>query len=175
MPPREPGSRQVQPDPVIAAVSARCGLWLDWAATQIEISLAKDGAESDRLLLALDELLRAAAASSRPGAGESLEQKRSGVVLAMQSHDRVMQQLTHVAQSLRRLREHLADPVNASSADAWRLLAEGQMHGFSMPEERALFARMLDASGGHELGRFEEAGEVRAVDLFEETNRTRST
>ncbi len=157
-------------DGSLSAVSARCGLWLDWAATQIEVSLAKDSAESARLLAALDGLLIASRPSVSGGfsAGEALDQKMSQVVVAIQSHDRLMQQLTHVVQSLRGLHEHLADASTALSAESWRLLGERQLRSFSMPEERALFARMIDASGEGELERLVDVDEASAVELFED-------
>ena len=69
-------------------------------------------------------------------------QNISAVVVAVQSHDRVMQRLTHVSQSLRRLKEHLGDAGRVQSAESWRMLRENQLRAFSMAEERALFLRI---------------------------------
>ncbi|HLW22967.1 MAG TPA: hypothetical protein VKT22_01255 [Steroidobacteraceae bacterium] len=154
----------------MAVVSAHCGLWLDWAATQIEVSLARYGTECDRLLAALDGLVSASqlAVSDGSPAGETLEHRMSQVVVAIQSHDRLMQQLTHVVQSLRSLHEHLSNVASAVSDESWRLLGERQLRSFSMPEERALFARMIDASGEGALGRRVGADESSTVELFED-------
>jgi hypothetical protein len=84
------------------------------------------------------------AAGAQPGpVSPALSCKLSAVVVAVQSHDRVMQGLTHVAQSLRTLREHLGDPGGADSAESWRMLRDRQFRAFSMAEERALFARLV--------------------------------
>jgi hypothetical protein len=63
--------------------------------------------------------------------------------MAVQAHDRVMQSLVHVTESLRALQGQLGDARHADSADAWRLLREKQFMSFSMPEERQLFARLV--------------------------------
>jgi hypothetical protein len=69
--------------------------------------------------------------------------KMSAVVVAVQSHDRVMQGLTHVVESLRALHEQLGDPRRAESAESWRTLRDKQYRAFSMAQERRLFARMV--------------------------------
>ena len=119
-----------------------CRDWLEWAAVQVDVCLADDKPACDRLLESLAEVLGPAA----------IDQKTSAVVVAVQSHDRVMQRLNHVAESLRRLQEHLGDARRAQSADSWRTLRENQMRAFSMAEERALFARIVAHSDqmGHE-------------------------
>jgi hypothetical protein len=70
----------------------------------------------------------------------------SAVIIAVQSHDRVMQGLVHVAESLRTLEAQLGDAQRAESAESWRDLSETQIRSFSMPQERELFARMLAMS-----------------------------
>ncbi len=71
----------------------------------------------------------------------------AAVVVAVQSHDRLMQQLTHVADALRALHAHLADAPRAQLPDSWGMLGKHQLRAFSMPEERALFVRMVAIEG----------------------------
>ena len=84
--------------------------------------------------------------------------------MAVQAHDRVMQGLAHVTESLRSLQGQLGDARQADSADSWRALREKQFRAFSMPEERALFSRLLV----HEDEAWREAGWIpgEAVELF---------
>ena len=112
-----------------------CRAWLEWAAAQVDVCLADDKPACDELLVSLAELLG-------PAADSTVAQKMSAVVVAVQSHDRVMQRLTHVSQSLRRLKEHLGDAGRVQSAESWRMLRENQLRAFSMAEERALFLRI---------------------------------
>ena len=124
----------------------QCRLWLNWAAAQVDACLSSDSLANEQLLASLAELF--GPQQSPPGAApgpapEALSCKMSAVVVAVQSHDRVMQGLTHVAESLRALREHLGDRSGAESAESWRMLREKQYRAFSMAEERALFARLV--------------------------------
>jgi hypothetical protein len=124
----------------------QCRAWLEWAATQVDTSLASDAAACDHLLASLNELMALALLGPQVGASpadQAIGRKMSDVIVAVQAHDRVMQGLTHVAQSLRALRRHLADARGAESTESWRLLGERQMQSFSMAEERVLFARMV--------------------------------
>ncbi len=124
----------------------QCLLWLNWAAAQVDACLTSDGLANEQLLASLADLFgpQQPGAGSQPGpASAALSCKLSAVVVAVQSHDRVMQGLTHVAQSLRALREHLGDPGGADSAESWRMLRDRQFRAFSMAEERALFARLV--------------------------------
>jgi hypothetical protein len=124
----------------------QCRLWLNWAAAQVEACLSSDGLANDQLLASLADLFgpQQPPSGAAPGpASDALSCKLSSVVVAVQSHDRVMQGLTHVAESLRALRDHLGDRCGADSADSWRMLREKQFRSFSMAEERALFARMV--------------------------------
>ncbi len=119
-----------------------CRVWLKWAAAQIEESLRLDSLACGDLLRSLAEVLgpeqpKAAAATATAAGGEM-----SGVVIAVQSHDRVMQGLAHVADSLHALHALLGDARRANS-DAWRTLRETQFRAFSMAQERDLFSRML--------------------------------
>jgi hypothetical protein len=116
-----------------------CRVWLKWAAAQVEESLRQDSLACGDLLRSLAEVLgpgqpKAAAATA---GGEM-----SGVVIAVQSHDRVMQGLAHVAESLHALHALLGDGRRANT-EAWRTLRETQFRAFSMAQERALFSRML--------------------------------
>jgi hypothetical protein len=128
-----------------------CRAWLEWAAAQVEVCLADDKPACDQLLASLAKMLAPAAQESAavvPPADSTVIQKMSAVVVAVQSHDRVMQRLTHVAESLRRLQEHLGDERRARSAEAWRTLRAQQMRAFSMAEERALFLRLVAHGDG---------------------------
>ncbi len=148
---------------------AHCRVWLDWAATQIEGSLANDSAECDRLIAGLAEMLRAAERRA-PGtaADDTVEQKMSRVVIAVQSHDRLMQQLSHVAGALRGLHEHLGSPGQRGSVDRWRELGERQLRAFSMPEERLLFAEIIGAGTGVSYNPAAGPNDESLVDLFGE-------
>jgi hypothetical protein len=138
-----------QPEADIAVEN--CRAWLEWAAAQVEMCLADDKPACDQLLASLAKMLAPAAQESAavvPPADSTVIQKMSAVVVAVQSHDRVMQRLTHVAESLRRLQEHLGDERQAQSAESWRTLREKQMRAFSMAEERALFLRIVAHGDG---------------------------
>jgi hypothetical protein len=128
-----------------------CRAWLEWAAAQVEVCLADDKPACDQLLASLAKMLAPEAqesAAAGPPADSTVIQKMSAVVVAVQSHDRVMQRLTHVAESLRRLQEHLGDERRARSAESWRSLRGQQMRAFSMAEERALFLRLAAHGDG---------------------------
>jgi hypothetical protein len=123
----------------------QCRLWLNWAAAQVDACLSSDSLANEQLLASLADLFgpQQSLSGAAPGAAPALSCKMSAVVVAVQSHDRVMQGLTHVAESLRVLREHLGDPGGAESAESWRMLRDKQFRAFSMAEERALFARLV--------------------------------
>jgi hypothetical protein len=145
----------------------QCRVWLNWAAAQVDACLATDSLASDQLLASLADLFgpQQPCAGSVPGpAHQSLSCQMSAVVVAVQSHDRVMQGLTHVAESLRLLREHLGDMNRADSPDSWRMLREKQYRAFSMAEERALFARLV--AGEHESRRETAPNPEQATELF---------
>lgn len=133
------------PHPAPSAASGvaveHCRVWLNWAAAQVDACLARDHLASGELLAALTELLGPASAGG--GANENM----AAVIIAVQSHDRVMQGLTHAADSLRALRALLGDARRAESADAWRALRETQLRAFSMAQERALFTSMVAPEG----------------------------
>ncbi|HME39040.1 MAG TPA: hypothetical protein VKG63_08770 [Steroidobacteraceae bacterium] len=123
-----------------------CRVWLNWAAAQVDACLASDKTASDQLLAALGEFFvpeqpRGGAAPAP--AGDAISGKLSAVIMAVQAHDRIMQGLEHVAQSLRALHEQLGDAQRAGSAESWRSLREKQFRAFSMAEERVLFARLV--------------------------------
>ncbi len=154
------------PQPESPGVGAeQCRAWLEWAATQVDTCLASDATACSQLLASLDELMDLAQAVTQGGASPAdaaMVRKMSAVIVAVQGHDRVMQGLTHVAQSLRALRRHLGDPRWAESSEAWRKLREQQMQSFSMAEERVLFARML----AHDSCENAAANPDAAVELF---------
>lgn len=143
---RADGSRPVHTEASSIAVD-NCRAWLDWAAAQIEVCLADDKPACDQLLTSLAEMVGPASREQAARCDEATaNQKMAAVVVAVQSHDRVMQRLTHVAESLRLLHEHLGEARHAQSAESWRLLRDNQMRAFSMAEERALFFRMVASS-----------------------------
>ncbi len=139
-------SRPAQSDASGIAVE-HCRDWLEWAATQVDQCLADDKPACDQLLSSLAEVLGAASprvqAVSAAGTTQTLHQKMSDVVVSVQSHDRIMQRLNHVAESLRLLHEHLGDARRAQSPESWRILRDNQMRAFSMADERALFVRLV--------------------------------
>jgi hypothetical protein len=101
---------------------------------------------------------------SAPAPADSVSGKMSAVIIAVQLHDRVMQGLTHVAESLRALHAQLGDARRADSAESWRMLRETQYRAFSMAQERALFARMVADEG--ESTRAAETDPEETVELF---------
>jgi hypothetical protein len=142
------------PPPEADIAVANCRDWLEWAAVQVDVCLADDKPACDQLLDSLAKILGSAAA----------DQQMSAAVIAVQSHDRVMQRLNHVAESLRRLQEHLGDARLAQSAESWRALRENQMRAFSMAEERALFARIV--ARGDDMGHGSALDSEDATELF---------
>ncbi len=154
MPPPEPlreagdpghDVRLAERDPAGSVVD-QCRTWLDWAAAQISESLENDTAANSQLLASISEMM----GPGKPGAGRTRgagapaeDRNMSAVITAVQAHDRVMQGLAHVAQSLRELSVHLGDCGRIESPEAWRQLRERQYRVFSMHEERILFARMV--------------------------------
>jgi hypothetical protein len=137
-----------------------CRAWLEWAAAQVDVCLADDKPACDELLGSLANLLG-------PAADSTVGQNMSAVVVAVQSHDRVMQRLTHVSQSLRRLKEHLGDAGRVQSAESWRMLRENQLRAFSMAEERALFLSIAANSNPEETAdREETAAPEETVEIF---------
>jgi hypothetical protein len=162
MPPLEvqstcPGAAEVA-HPTQSAASRvaveHCRVWLNWAAAQVDACLARDNTASGELLAALSQLLGPApqlAGSGTAPAGGAAHERTAAVIIAVQSHDRVMQGLTHAAESLRALHALLGDARRADSADAWRALRETQLRAFSMAQERALFTSMV-APEGENLG-----------------------
>ncbi len=135
--------RPAQPEAPGVAVE-QCRAWVSWAAAQVDACLTSDNLASGQLLAALAGALGPPQprGGSAP-AGDTVNEKMSAVIVAAQSHDRVMQGLTHVVESLRALHEQLGDPRRADSAESWRALRERQFRAFSMAQERALFARMV--------------------------------
>jgi hypothetical protein len=117
--------------------------WLDWASTQIDLCLTEDEPACNRLMEALTDALEPSSVNTEAPGETSISGRMAAVVVAVQSHDRVMQQLTHVRDALRLLHAHLGDPLRAASPDCWRTLRETQMLKFTMAEERALFARLV--------------------------------
>lgn len=138
------GPRRAPSDAGFAA--EHCRAWLWWAAAQIDTSLASDAAACNHLLASLNDLMELAQSGSEAGnsaAGDAIGRKMAGVIVAVQGHDRIIQSLAHVAQSLRAVHRQLGDVRCADSTESWRLLRDQQMQSFSMAEERILFARMV--------------------------------
>ena len=138
--------------------AAQCRDWLQWAEAQINACVASDALAMSELLASLAQLLGHAPASP----------PLSAVIIAVQAHDRVMQGLVHVKESLHALQAQLGDARHADSADSWRELREKQYRTFSMPEERLLFAHMVAHEDENEAWR--KSGripvEAAAVELF---------
>ena len=135
----------VPTEPAAIAV-AQCRAWLVWAAAQVDACLASDKLAVAELLASLHELMDSARPQSAPPSAsdnDGADRKMSAVIVAAQSHDRVMQALTHVSESLRMLQEHMGDVRCAESAESWRMLRAKQLRAFSMPEERVLFAGLV--------------------------------
>jgi hypothetical protein len=144
---------------------ARCREWLTWAAAQVDACVNSDKLAMNELLASLADLMGSAprTVTTTPH-NVAANGKLSAVIMAVQAHDRVMQGLIHVTESLRSLQGQLGDARHADSADSWRALREKQFRAFSMPEERTLFARMV----AHEDEAWREVGwiPVEAVELF---------
>jgi hypothetical protein len=144
-----------------------CRVWLKWAAAQVEECLSRDSLASGDLLRALAEVLgseRSNSAAATACAADSAGREMSAVVIAVQSHDRVMQALAHVAASLHSLDAQLGDAGRANSSAAWRMLRDTQFRAFSMSQERALFARMV--AHEDEIGLEAEPAPDDTVELF---------
>jgi hypothetical protein len=159
-------TRSAQPAASGVAVE-QCRTWLDWAAAQIDACLIRDSLASRRMLAALADALGPVEPRAEPvpaPAGDSVNEKMSAVIMAVQSHDHVMQGLTHVAESLRALHAQLGDTQRADSPESWRMLRETQYRAFTMARERALFTRMVAQEG---VGAREaETDEEGTVELF---------
>jgi hypothetical protein len=158
-------SRSAQPEAAGVAVE-QCRVWLNWAAAQVDACLSSDNQGSDQLLAALADLLGAVqlpSGSAHAMPSDAVSAKMSAVIIAVQSHDRVMQGLTHVAESLRALHEHLGDARRADSDESWRMLRETQFRAFTMAQERALFARMVDHG---DASRREAVNPEETVEMF---------
>jgi hypothetical protein len=143
---------------------AQCRAWLQWAAAQVDACVTNDKLAMDELLASLADLMAAPRAATQTPHDAAAHGKLSAVIMAVQAHDRVMQGLNHVTESLRALQSLLGDARHAACADSWRMLREQQFRTFSMPEERTLFARMV----AHEDEAWRTAGRngVEAVELF---------
>jgi hypothetical protein len=142
-----------QPEVPNSMALQHCRVWLKWAAAHLEECLTRDSLANGDLLHAVAEMLGSqqpdTAAPSTLRA-DSTGRQMAAVVVAVQSHDRVIQGLAHVAGSLHALHAQLGDARLANSADAWRTLRDTQFRAFSMAEERALFARMVAPGDGAE-------------------------
>jgi hypothetical protein len=137
--------------------------WLEWAAAQIEATLAADGESTARVLDAVGALCSGVADAGRPAA---LAAPAAELVAAIQSHDRLLQQLQHVAHALRALGSLEGEGgYPPPSPAAWSALRRQQLRAFSMREERALFRSMVPDLLGDDAG-VAEHHEVSAVDLF---------
>jgi hypothetical protein len=145
----------------------QCRVWLNWSAAQIEACLSGDAAASDQLLASLSDVLDPTnphTETTSASDGDAIRGKMAAVVVAVQFHDRLMQGLSHVVQSLRALHEHLGDPGRAGSPDSWRALRDKQFRSFSMAEERALFVALV--AHQDERGPEAELSSESSVELF---------
>jgi hypothetical protein len=149
---------------------AQCREWLRWAAAQVDVCVTSDKLAMEELLASLQDLMGPAVCSATTAKHDiAAIGKLSAVITAVQAHDRVMQGLVHVTDSLRALQGQLGDARQAASAEAWRALRERQFRAFSMPEERTLFARMV----AHEEEALSDVGaaQVEAVEFFTTAHR----
>ena len=144
-----------------------CRVWLNWAAAQVDACLTMDNLASGEMLAALTDALSPMVPPSGMApspADAAASEKMSAVIIAVQAHDRVMQGLAHVAESLRALQAQLGDARRAESAESWRMLRETQFRAFSMAQERALFTSMVAPEG--ENPREAELDPQETVELF---------
>lgn len=142
-----------------------CRDWLRWAAAQVDACMATDSAAMDQLLASLDGLIGTSGAHSSGGcANPGSHDRTAAAVISVQAHDRVMQGLAHVADSMRELAAQLAPGANAGSEEAWRELRERRFRTFSMAEERALFARMVAQES--DPFRFSAGPSAAAIEMF---------
>ncbi len=128
-----------------------CRVWLNWAAAQVDACLARDKLASAEMLAALTPMLGPApplSGGAPAPVGGDADEKMAAVIVAVQSHDRIMQGLAHVADALRALQAQLGDARGADSAESWRSLRDTQLRAFSMAQERALFTHMVAYDDG---------------------------
>ncbi len=131
--------------------------WLDWAAAQIDAALAIDLQATENLLAALRSVC------AQPQSPVNIDV--TGIVGAIQSHDRLVQQLNHLASALRSLGAFEYDHPAASDTN-WSELRRRQLRAFSMSSERALFRRMIPDLCGDDTHADIEHGGSGAVELF---------
>lgn len=127
-----PSDSKVPPAVPARLAAHHCGAWLDWAAADIDACLTENDAWTGEVLGALGARMDALPAEA--------------VVVAVQSHDRVTQRLTHLAEALRALRAQLMDAGSCTSGDSWERLRDRQLSSFSMADERILFRRLVPAA-----------------------------
>ena len=142
-----------------------CHNWLEWAAAQIDVCLDDDKPACDQLLESLADLLQSttsAPTSAASACDATSSPHMSAVVIAVQSHDRVMQRLMHVAGAMRGLGEHLEEARCAHSCESWCELRRIQLSKFSMAEERSLFIGIVapEHAGSHEAADSEDTIEL---------------
>ncbi len=115
--------------------------WLEWAAAQIDASLRMDRDAAENLLAAVTELLEPAEREPQGTSGPR-DSALGRVVAAVQVHDRLMQQLTHVATALRALSD-LAAATRTATQEEWGALRRRQLATCTMHEERSLLLDMV--------------------------------
>ena len=155
-----------------AAAHCLCA-WVDWAAAQIRASLALDHEAMTSLLTAIRTITTvvadAATQSSSIGQPisplEPIERQADRVIAALQSHDRLSQQLSHVADALQLLGS-MAAMVPAPTESDWQAFRQRQLQAFSMREERELFRCMLPERPGDDSAAAADGSPTCAVELF---------
>lgn len=126
-----------------------------------------DCAAMDSLVGLLRPLMHPSPQADGAPGREPEEIPAADLVIAIQAHDRIMQALTHVADSLLALERQIADPMQAGSSAAWQRLREQRFSAFSMASERELFGRVLGHHGpAHHGTDAPAAAEFGRVDLF---------
>jgi hypothetical protein len=147
--------------------------WLDWAAAQINASLALDHEAMANLVTAirviigaLDKAVLAVSTGGRPTLElDLIATHAAGMVAAVQSHDRLAQQLSHVAEALQSLGAVAAIAPAPTESD-WEALRHRQLRSFSMREERELFHRVVPNLRGDDGADASDKNNVQSVELF---------
>jgi hypothetical protein len=132
--------------------------WLEYAAAQIDATIALDQEAGSKLATAVCDMLEMTHVAAAAGARE----QQLAISVAMQQHDRLMQQLNHVAAGLRALAGLLAV---APAAQDWQALRARHLTRLSMQEERNLFARLMPIAGSTETAPA-DAPLIGSIELF---------
>jgi len=129
---------------------------LGLAASQIEVALR----ETEAPVAALGEVIT--------GLGDSAAGRAAAT--ALQFHDRLMQRLSHVRDTLSALAEFLGAPDEGGTGADWDKLRADIRSRYSMEQERVIFDLLLRGSSPDEvlqaLAELRSGGAAGRVDLF---------